>query len=130
MDIKLEDLFIEYPSIMEEKFQTLISRKKEFSDLRLPLKEPPPKRTKEYKYQPFKHQLTIQRILIAYDDFLLCHSTGTGKSCSVIGLTEYYKNHRSYINHVYILVKGKSLKREMQNQIVCRCTSGDYLTEN
>ncbi len=122
MDLRLENLFVENPPI-GPNFQQLIGSKKEYYDQKLALKELSPE---EGEY--FKHQTIIHRFLRAYDELLIFHSTGTGKSLSVIGLTEFYKKNRSYIDRVFILVKGKTLRRELQHQIICS-NRKEYETE-
>lgn len=123
MNLQIQDFFVSYPSIYAQEFQYLIGSKKEFYDLKLSLKEAVPGRS-----QFFKHQLIVHRFLRAYDELLIFHSTGTGKSRSVSGLAEYYKKNRSFINHVYILVKGKTLRREIQHDIICAYPE-EYETE-
>ena len=50
---------------------------------------------------------------------------GTGKSCTMIGLAEYYKNTGLY-KKVYVLEKGPLTRADFKNQIVNRCTCNEY----
>lgn len=126
MNLKLEDLFVEYPSVDNPNIQALITDRKEFSDV----SSDAPGLTVKQRGQYFKHQLIVQRYLRNYDDLLIQWETGVGKSCGVIGLTEYFKNNRGNITRVYILAPGSAIKQELKNQIMCRCTPvGTYDTE-
>lgn len=133
--LQLEDLVYTYPDQNEPGFQTLISAKEEFRVTASKAKEPVPRRG-----ELFKHQQYLLRLMRQYDNQLVIWRTGTGKSCGVISVTEYYKsvagsleNMRkdttSPYKHAYVLVKGPVLVEEFKFQLVCKCTDGDYLNE-
>ena len=128
--IQLEDLLASYPDInsnnMPENIQNQVTSKYEFKELASSPTEPRPG-IGEF----FKHQEFIGRYMIWADRLLMIHQTGTGKSCAVVRCAEYYKrmsNKGGHITQAIILVKGPSLRREFQRQIVCACTAGDYIT--
>ena len=77
------------------------------------------------------------------------YEAGTGKTCGYLSVAEdyhmasstrlnmltdalidYYNTYQGTIKNVYILLKGKSLKNELQKQLLCKCTNGTYLSEN
>lgn len=66
-----------------------------------------------------------------YDKQLVIWETGAGKTCGFIGVSEFFKiRENTPINQVYILVKGQNLIDEIKSQLVYKCTSGEYETEN
>ena len=133
-NIELEDLVYTYPKYNVEDIQTLISGKEEFREVGSLQIEAPPKRGELYRHQKF-----IKRLMTQYDNQLLIHETGTGKTCSVISVTEHYKslinaveelrNTKPAYKRAYILVKGQTLIDQFKNEILCKCTDGDYITE-
>ena len=136
MSIQLDDLVYTYPDYQKPGFQTLISAKKEFIETGSETTEAVPVRG-----ELFKHQRYLLRLMRQYDNQLIIWSTGTGKSCGVISVAEHYKNTINDLEEIrldmaspytraYVLVKGKSLKNEFKNQLLCKCTDGDYINEN
>lgn len=137
-DIQLVDMLESYPPASTPGFQTLISAKKEFSELASELGE----RLPPGKGNFFKHQRFTHRFLRAYDDLLILDETGTGKSCSSIGFIEYTRKElekakidptkadekAAHFKKVIILVKGKTQKNEFKNQLICKCSDGHYIT--
>jgi len=134
-EVQLDDLVYTYPSPYQPNIQTLITSKEEFRVTASGVSEPVPKRG-----QLFKHQEYLLRLMRQYDNQLIIWRTGTGKSCGVIAVTEYYKSlvgsleqirndTTSPYTHAYVLVKGPSLIEEFKNQLLCKCTAGDYITD-
>ncbi len=133
--IELEDLVYTYPEQQQPGIQTVITAKEEFRETASGAAEPVPRRG-----ELFKHQQYLLRLMRQFDDQLVIWRTGTGKSCGVISVTEYYsaiagalENMRndstSPYKHAYVLVKGPSLVEEFKFQLVCKCTDGEYITE-
>jgi hypothetical protein len=133
--VQLEDLVYTYPEQQQPGFQTLISMKEEFRKTASGASEPVPRRG-----ELFKHQQYLLRLMRQYDNQMIIWRTGTGKSCGVIAVTEYYKaiagalenirkDTSSPYKHAYVLVKGPSLVEEFKFQLVCKCTDGDYITD-
>lgn len=124
--LQLSDFLESYEEI-GPGFQTYISSKKEFFQLASSAKEEPIKRG-----NLFKHQELFKRYMYAYPALLVMDETGTGKSCSFVGFTEYlYEQmnrpfNRGYIlnqyKHVYVLVSGETQENEFHKQLICRCT--------
>ena len=133
--VQLDDLVYTYPEQQQPGFQTIISSKEEFRKTASGAAEPVPRRG-----QLFKHQQYLLRLMRQFDSQLVIWRTGTGKSCGVISVTEYYKSiagalenirndSTSPYRHAYVLVKGPSLVEEFKFQLVCKCTDGDYITD-
>ena len=135
---QISDFFGSYPSIDpwistdQSLFNTFISRKQEFAELRPSLSETPPPRGGS-----FKHQLMAVRYLTWYDRLLLIHDPGTGKSCIIthsaeLFRREYLKNpdDPTKINRAVILLRGPGTPKEViKNEIACKCTDLIYITE-
>jgi hypothetical protein len=136
--LELDELVYSYPDVRTPGFQTLISAKEEFRELASDITEAVPNRG-----QFFKHQILVHRYMLIYDRLLLIHRTGTGKTCAAGGTSEmfkrsvinatgdfinlYMKPQRTHIKHVYILVRGPTLKAEFKRELVCRCAPpGEY----
>lgn len=136
-EIQLSDLLESYMSPMTPGFQTMITAKKEFSELASYVGERKPKGK---GFQPFRHQKFTHRFLRAYDNLLILSETGTGKSCEVLGFTEYTRRElekakldpskadekAAHFKRVIILVKGPAQKNEFRNQLACKCSDGHY----
>lgn len=133
--LELDDLVYTYPDVNQATFQTLLTSKEEYRKTASQTSEPVPRRG-----ELFKHQQYLLRLMREYDNQLIIWRTGTGKSCGVIAVTEYYKTLANVLEnirtddsvpykHAYVLVKGPSLGEEFKNQLVCKCTDGDYITD-
>jgi len=134
---QLEDLLAFYPPSDTSKIQTLFTAKEEFNELASPPDEAPPKKGEYYN-----HQKLIQRFMRAIDRLLILHEPGTGKTCTMISVGEFYEiiSHtlegmansllrQSFpIRKTYVLIRNPLLKDEFYNQLVCVCTkTGKYL---
>lgn len=138
-DIQLSDMLESYPPVMTPGFQTLITAKKEFSEL---ASDPVERKQEGNKFIPFKHQKFTHRFLRAYDDLILISETGTGKSCESLGFIEYTRKElekakidptkadekAAHFKRVVVLVKGRTQENEFKTQLVCNCSDGKYLT--
>ena len=123
--VELADLLGVYPAIETLNFQTVIARKKEFFELEALPTEQKPVAPEKY----FRNQKFIHRYLRWYNDILLLDDTGTGKTRSVAGLTEYYHNHKSHIKGAFIIVSGDTQMQEFKRQLSSGC-SDVYSQEN
>lgn len=135
--LELEHLLEIYPPQLYPDLQNAISYKKEFKELESDLSEKlPPGRGKYFKHQRFTH-----RYLRVYDKMIVISETGTGKSCEVLGFSEWTRRELeksmgnssemvdekiSHFKKVYVIVKGKTQKAEFRNQIICKCSDGRY----
>lgn len=133
--LELDDLVYTYPKQNLPGFQTFITSKKEFRETASETTEPVPRRG-----ELFKHQQYLLRLMRQYDNQLIIWRTGTGKTCGVLSVSEYYKaiagaleNMRNSdtapYKHTYVLVRGPNLIEEFKFQLVCKCTDGDYITD-
>jgi hypothetical protein len=135
---QLEDLLAYYPSADTPDIQTLFSAKKEFNELRATPNEPPPQ-----KGELFKHQKLIQRMMRVLDRLLILHEAGTGKTCTMLSVGEFYEmisrtldgmsdsllRQGFPIKKTYVIVRNDILKDEFINQLVCTCTISKYETK-
>jgi hypothetical protein len=135
---QLEDLLAFYPPSDKPKIQTLFTAKQEFNELASPPNEAPPKRGEYYN-----HQKLIQRFMRAIDKLLILHEAGTGKTCTMISVGEFYEMisqtlegmtnsllRQSFpIRKTYVLIRNPLLKDEFYNQLVCVCSkTNKYLS--
>jgi len=141
-DIKIENLTYSYLPSDIDNFQTYISSKKEFQELSS-ARGPEP--LLKVQGDLFRHQEFVKRYMLTYDNIILSHRTGTGKSCATFGSTEqfkygimegltefvemYIKPRRTNIKRIYFLTKGPTLVNEARKQLVCNCTRGEYLSK-
>nr|QBK91250.1 MAG: uncharacterized protein LCPAC202_02240 [Pithovirus LCPAC202] len=138
LGIELDDLVYFYPDISDQYFQGKIGSLLEFAELSGSGQEPIPSRNNF-----FEHQTFIHRFLREYDDILLIHPPGSGKTRSAGGSSEeyrrsfiagtvdytsqYLKGGKNQIKHVYVLVPGAVIKSEFEKQIICgSAREGDY----
>jgi hypothetical protein len=140
-NIELEDLVYTYPEYGNPRIQTEISEKEEFQEIRATVSERVPRPGELYSHQKF-----LKRLMLQYDQQLVMWGAGLGKTCGYVAVTEHYKAIASVLEEirkesqvenglyppykrVYILVKGQNLIDETKHQILCKCTDGDYITE-
>jgi hypothetical protein len=119
----LDDFIPTYEDQNDERIQYETARKYEFASEWARLREPIPKRGSLYH-----HQKQFLRYAINYDEILNISETGTGKTCEYVAVAEYFKKHPGRIKRVIILQKPSTIY-DTKNQIVCRCTDGDYETD-
>lgn len=113
--MNLEDFYPNYPSIDDPELQQKILNKKEFFDLKLKKKL----ETIE-KGESLLHQKIISRFMnghTLYDELLLIHQTGTGKTGVAFGVTENLFESKSF-RKVYVLARGGSLLVSLMKQLV------------
>lgn len=134
MDINVKDFLIKYeteliPELYDVPLEQTIIDKKEFWSLRLPKYENKP----ENPGQLMKHQLILQRFLsdyTPYDEILLLHEPGTGKTCSTVGIIEGCLRNKLGFKKALILAKGKPILDNYLNELVFVCTDGRYIPED
>jgi hypothetical protein len=127
--IQLEDMIAFYPSIQDEDFQSSISSKAELLEFAPELQE----ELEDVRGSLYKHQKLFRRLIRFYDKFIVLDSTGSGKSCKIIGAMEYFIEEAqpkgAEINQFYIIVPNKHVMRDIKIQIICSCTNGKYETD-
>lgn len=66
-----------------------------------------------------------------YENILLYHGLGVGKTCSSITIAEGFKE---YINNmgrkIVVLVKNKNIQKNFMNELLSKCTMDEYLTDS
>lgn len=137
--MNIEDFLPKYPNIdksdvkianpYSDDFYISIYKKKEFYENRLERIEEFPSE----KGMLLKHQQTIARFLSShtpYDRILLIHAMGSGKTCSAIGAIEQIKREHSTIRGAIIVAKGKNILDNFVNELLFKCTGGEYIPEN
>lgn len=104
-----------YPSYDDEIFQQKIYNKKEFFDYKLSTK------VEEIKPgEPLYSQRVISRFVnehTLYDELLLYHYVGTGKTGVAFGITEKLKESKKFFR-AYIFARGEDLLRQQKRQLV------------
>lgn len=133
--VQLSDLLSLYGNSNDKGFQQKFQSMEEFASLSSSV-------TEQLTGKFYKHQTLTHRYLSHYDNLLVLSETGTGKTCEIAGFLEMTRraflasetNIRdeglAHFTKVIILVRNDTLKKEMKNQIMCKCTSGNYITEN
>jgi len=132
------DFLPKYPNIIQDKndifnpynrdFYSNIYHKKEFYDEKLDKVEDFP----EDVGGLLKHQKIIAKFFSSHTDYnelLLVHEMGTGKSCSAIGAIEEIKSNGGFRKVLY-LAKGEALINNFLNELIFKCTDGRYIPEN
>ena len=129
----MESFFPKYPSIhaneldlYDQSFNDAIVNKREFKELVIPPLENVPKRGDLYT-----HQKIVQRFIsdrTPYNELLLFHEMGTGKTCTAIGVVEALKKTGTYTNAM-VFTRGENLGRNFMNELVFKCTDGQYVPD-
>jgi superfamily II DNA or RNA helicase len=111
-----------------DDFNSVIFEKKEFYDDRLEKTE----KKSDIKGEPLKHQKIISKFLSSrthYDQLLLLHQMGTGKTCAAIMTIEQIKKEKSNFTGALVFARGPGLINNFKNELVNECTKGDYKPE-
>lgn len=137
MELDITNFLIKYPNIeqfdddilnpYEEDFYKSVYKKKEFYDIRLEEFEKVPDNSGSL----MNHQKLISRFLSSntlYDELLLLHEMGSGKTCTAIGAVEQIREEGKFQGALY-LAKGDALVNNFINELVFKCTDGRYIPE-
>lgn len=117
----IEDFIPVYPRMDDPHIQSIITSKQEFREVAATAFEATPEKGKLYKHQQF-----FVRLMRMSDRVLNIQEPGTGKTCAFFGVTEYYRSRGEY-ERVFILERGPNLLEEVRNQLIYRCTAGQYI---
>lgn len=134
--IQLEDLLASYPDQNDPLIQQIVDSKLEFSSNKTEVTE----KKLAKKGDLYSHQKLTRNLLKAMvNRLLILDKPGTGKTCSIIGYTEYCRKEREkalrgmvydeangHFLRVIVIVDGKKQRSEFKHQLVCKCTSGYY----
>lgn len=129
--MNIETFLAQYPDIQkadysigsENDFNKIIFQKKEFNDLKLPAVQP------EQPDDFYNHQKIIARFLMShtlYDELLLFHSPGTGKTFTAIHTIESVLQSSSFKKAV-IIVPNETLVERFKHEIIFVGTQKKYL---
>lgn len=145
VNFSIEDFLTKYPNIHnfssekgssnmmnpyeDDNFNMNIYKKKEFYQNRLDQHE----ETINESGELYKHQKIVSLFLSSntlYDELLLFHEMGTGKTCSSIAAIEKIRSEKSSIDGAIIFAKGEGLLNNYMNEILFKCTKGQYIPED
>jgi len=119
-----------YLNSSDNSFLDIIPSKQEFYHLKLKKNEESPSLLGDY----YKHQKYISLFLSSntgYDELLLFHEMGTGKTCTAVATIEANKNQKeSNITGAVILARGTGLLNNFKHELMFICTDGRYIPEN
>ena len=122
MSVTVLDFLPIYPDIEDEDFYQQIYNKREFRELEL-------EKNEAYDFSDYlPNQKIISRFLspyTLYNNLLLYHEMGTGKTCAAVGVAETLKS-AGYKGCLYF-AKGQGLINNFVNELIYKCTNGEYL---
>jgi len=138
-NIYISDFFSKYPNVKNkdndflnpynDDFSKVIYQKREFYENRLEPIEDKPMTSGEQLY----HQKNVSMFMsehTGYNNLLIFHEMGTGKTCTAIGITEQIRsNKNSGYKHALYISKGESLHDNFINELLFKCTDGRYIPE-
>lgn len=117
----------EFDPYIGTNFNDAIVSKKEFATEKLDPIEPVPEHPGEY----LRHQRYIARYMAVYDNLLLFHEPGTGKTCTAVAAIENLRNATDKtIKGAVICAKGEGLTKNFLQELMFTCTDGRYIPEN
>lgn len=126
--MEIADYIPDYPELNDPNFNNKIFHKKEFYDLRTGAQK-----TAGEKGKLWPHQELMARFLSPYTPYneqLLFHTPGTGKTCAASAIVEINKQDPLVRKPVLVIVPNDTLVNQWKQQIALICTSGQYLPEN
>jgi len=66
-----------------------------------------------------------------YENILLYHATGVGKTCASITVAEGFKEYVYNMGRkIVVIVKNKNIQRNFINELMSKCTKDSYLTDD
>jgi len=138
MPIDITDFLPKYPEMdgkiafnpySDEAFNNAILHKTEFYGEKLSQSEKVPSETGEL----MKDQILLSRFFSSrtmYDSLLVMHSMGTGKTCAAIAAIEQIFSEKNTFKKALIFARGEGLLNNFVNELVFKCTAGQYVPEN
>ena len=90
------------------------------------------------KKKKYLHQEPNQMLLRNYiskvtpfENILLYHDVGSGKTCSSITIAEGFKEYLNNIGkRIVVLVKNKNIEKNFMDELLSKCTNEEYLDES
>ena len=128
--MKIEDFIPFYPYTGDDNLSGSIGDMKQFQEKRLEPNESIP----EIRGSLMNHQHIVSRLLSSttpYNELLLVHEMGTGKTCSAISVVEQHIRENNYqitdkFRSAYIFTKNQQLLDNFKMELINKCTSGKY----
>lgn len=133
----IKNFYPKFPFIRSSKldpyygknFNDVIVSKKEFASEKLPKNEPLPDKPGDL----LRHQKYIATFIgsdTGYDELLLFHEPGTGKTCTAVAVAEELLKKERWIKGVIVCSKGDKLNRNFLQELAFTCTANEkYLPE-
>ena len=80
------------------------------------------------------HQMLLRNMIsknTIYDNILVYHALGTGKTCTSITIAEGFKEYLANMGRkVVVLVKNDNIKQNFVNELMSLCTGNTYVTDS
>lgn len=115
---------MEYPDSSSDDFKSILD-KYEFTSNSADKK-------KSFIYQE-PAQLLLRNYIskvTPYENVLLYHGLGVGKTCASISIAEGFKEYITNMGRkVIVLVKNKNIQKNFVNELVSQCTHNEYVSE-
>lgn len=127
-DLSIESFYPNYKEISDKDFYNSIFYKKEFNENILEKYEKFPEKPGDL----MNHQKIVKYFLSShtpYNNLLLYHMPGSGKTCTTIGVIEQIKKEAK-MKGALIFASGKNLLNNYLFELVYKCTDGRYIPEN
>lgn len=137
-EYNLHDFIPLYNQIQTNEFNKDINHLLEFTQYKLPKEEPFPQHPGDLMF----HQKFISNFIspnTPYNELLLVHEMGTGKTCTAVSVAEKFiqaktdqniKFPNTILKNIIVLTKGKGLQNNFINEIAHVCTAGNYLSND
>ena len=116
-----------YPNLSDPNFNEKIAQKKEFNDTKddgeiHDVKEESKKKCNKKEFELMNHQIFVRNFLsfqTPYNNLLLYHGLGTGKTCSAIGVCEEMRDYLKQIgvNKRIIIVASPNVQDNFKLQL-------------
>lgn len=113
----MEEFLDWYPLPDTPGFQTLISSKEEYRELA----SLPSERISE-RGELYRSQRLVIRHMRIYDRILMMHEPGTGKTCGLGAIAEFFRKNNTTFKKACFITRGKTLIADIQRQIICKCS--------
>lgn len=120
----ISDFLVSYPEISDKSFYQDIYTKKEFNELKLKSQEEAPSIG-----ELTNSQQILTRLLSSYTPYqnmLLFHTMGTGKTCVAVSIAETLKEQQpQFYKRAVIFAPNEQLIENFKRQIVYKCNTFD-----
>ena len=118
----LVDFFPYYPSVDDENLQAAIFQKKEFYENRLGAQDRPLFVDGKTR---LRQQIIIERFFSGYtpyDEGLIYHAMGTGKTCAAFSVSEFLKK-KGVFKRCIVMAAGSDSLDNLRRELITKCGS-------